>query len=272
MAVDRVDWHGLPPHVRDAVEAHTGPIYAARTVSAGKNSAIAVLLDTPDGRVFVKGLHASHPGVVTQSREAVIAPYVADVSPRMLWRSEIDGWDMLGIEYVEGRHADYTPGSPDLPAVVDVMQRLGAIECPDLPELKKPSQRWKKHVDDPSDLEALAGSALLHTDYNPLNILIDRTGRAHLLDWAWPTRGAAFIDPCVLVYRLMADGHTAAHAQAWVSDTPAWAAAPEEAVDIFAHANARVWAQIAADDPHPWKQQMAAITREWFGTRRGAAR
>lgn len=96
-----------------------------------------------------------------------------------------------------------------------------------------------------------------------MNVLIDKAGAAHLIDWAWPTRGAAFIDPCVLVYRLIADGHTSASAEAWVADTPAWTAASAEAVDVFARANARVWEQIARDDPHPWKRQMAAVTREW---------
>ncbi|MBB5153699.1 aminoglycoside phosphotransferase [Saccharopolyspora phatthalungensis] len=269
MALARVDWQDLPPHVRDVVETNTGPVRSARTVSAGKNSPVALLLDTADGRVFVKGLHADHPGVVTQAREAVITKYVTAVSPRLLWRTEVDGWDLIGIEYVEGRHADYRPDSPDLPAVVDVIQRLGAVECPDLPELKRPAHRWGAYVDDPAELELLTGSTLLHTDYNPLNVIIDRAGRAHLIDWAWPTRGAAFIDPCVLVYRLISEGHSITGAEKWVAGTPAWASASAEAVDVFARANARVWEQIAADDPSPWKQRMAAVTREWSESRRG---
>ncbi|MFD1535587.1 hypothetical protein [Nonomuraea guangzhouensis] len=35
------------------------------------------------------------------------------------------------------------------------------------------------------------------TDYNPLNMLIAE-GRALLIDWAWPTRGAGWIDPACL--------------------------------------------------------------------------
>ncbi|MEV5543934.1 hypothetical protein AB0L13_44710, partial [Saccharopolyspora shandongensis] len=171
MALARVDWNDLSPQVRDVIETHTGPVYSARTMPAGKNSAIALLLDTADGRVFVKGLHADHPGVVAQAREAIIAPYVAAVSPRLLWRTEAEGWDLLGVEYLEGHHADYRPGSPDLPAVIDVMQCLGAVHCPDLPELKTPYQRWRKYVDHPDELDLFAGTILLHTDYNPENIL-----------------------------------------------------------------------------------------------------
>ncbi|MER7076649.1 hypothetical protein SAMN02982929_05289 [Saccharopolyspora kobensis] len=273
MALARVDWHELSSHVREVIESRTGPVRSARTVSAGKHSAVALLLDTADGRVFVKGLRTDHAGIMTQAREAVIAPFVGAVSPRLLWWVEADGWDLLGFEYVEGRHADYRPGSPDLPAVVEVMQRLISIPCPDLPEIKRPEKRWRKYVDDPAELEVLTGSTLLHTDYNPANVLIDSSGTAHLIDWAWPTRGAAFIDPCVLVYRLIADGHTPATAEGWVRDTPAWATASAEAIDVFARANARVWDELAAEAPEDrWKQKMSEVTREWAESRRGTAR
>jgi hypothetical protein len=227
-----------------------------------------LLLHTSDGRVFVKGLHTDrHPGAVTQRREAAIAPYVGEVSPRLLWQTEIDGWVLLGFEYIEGRHADYAPGSDDLPEVIEVITRLGSVRCPDLPELKKPEQRWAAYVSEPEQLELLRGNVLLHTDYNPLNILIDSDGRAHIIDWAWPTRGAAWIDPACFVYRLMAAGHTPRSAEAWARYTPAWAGASEAAISVFSRANARLWAEIAQDDPDPWKQQMATITHEWAASR-----
>jgi hypothetical protein len=37
-------------------------------------------------------------------------------------------------------------------------------------------------------LELLDGDALLHTDFNPLNILVG-PDRVWIIDWAWPTRG-----------------------------------------------------------------------------------
>ncbi|GAA0536122.1 hypothetical protein GCM10009545_43500 [Saccharopolyspora thermophila] len=50
-----------------------------------------------------------------------------------------------------------------------------------------------------------------------------------------------------------------ASAEAWARDTPAWAAASAEAVDVFARVNARVWEEVAATDPHPWKQVSTGI-------------
>jgi hypothetical protein len=42
------------------------------------------------------------------------------------------------------------------------------------------------------NLDLLDGDALLHTDFNPLNILLGPE-RTWLIDWAWPThRSSAF--------------------------------------------------------------------------------
>ena len=127
--------------MRLAIEARTGRVHAARTVSAGLNSQLAVVLDTSAGWVFVKGLRADHPGVVRQGREAMINPYVHAVAPRLQWHRQAAGWDLLAFEYIDGaRHADYRPGSPDLPRVISAMHDLAAVSCSDLP-VKQARQR-----------------------------------------------------------------------------------------------------------------------------------
>jgi hypothetical protein len=134
-------------------------------------------LDTDAGVVFIKGLCADHPGAVRQGREAMINSHVEQLPPRLLWHDQAAGWDVLAFEYITGaRHADYRPGSPDLPRVIDAMHQLAAISCPDLP-VKQARQRWAAYVDREADLDLLDGDALLHTDFNPLNILFgpDRT-------------------------------------------------------------------------------------------------
>ncbi len=56
-------------------------------------------------------------------------------------------------------------------------------------------------------------------------------------------------------------------------DTPAWATALAEAIDVFARANARVWDELAAEAPEDrWKRKMSEVTREWAESRRGTAR
>jgi len=88
-------------------------------------------------------------------------------------------------------------------------------------------------------------------------------------NWAWPTRGAAFIDPACLALRLIIAGHRPAAAEAWAQHSPAWNTTPTKAIDTLVLANTRLWAQIARDDPQPWKQNAAAAAREWAEYRCG---
>jgi hypothetical protein len=263
--MQRTDWVELPHGLRHVIESQTGPVRTAATATEGHNSEVAAFLDTADGRVFIKGLRSDHPRVWTQQREAMVNPFVRHVGPRLLWHIEAEGWNVLGFEHVSGRHADYSPGSPDLPLVIDAMRRLGATSCPDLP-LKRSEERWAGYVDEPAALELLRGDTLLHTDYNPMNILVAGDA-ARIVDWAWPTRGAAWIDPACLALRLMAAGHRPAEAEAWAGLVPAWADAAREAIDTFTLISLHMWEEIAADDPQPWKQRVRTTVEEWVAFR-----
>ena len=253
--------------MRLAIEARTGRVHSARTVSAGLNSQLAVVLDTSTGWVFVKGLREDHPGVVRQGREAMINPYVHAVAPRLRWHHQAAGWDLLAFEYIEGaRHADYRPGSPDLPRVISAMYDLAAVNCPDLP-VKQARQRWAAYVDREADLDLLDGDALLHTDFNPLNILLGQD-RLWIIDWAWPTRGAAFIDAASFLIRAMAAGHSASQAETLAARCPGWQQAPSTAIDVFALASSRLYDEIARQDPQPFKQCLASAADAWVRHRR----
>ena len=109
--------------------------------------------------------------------------------------------------------------------------------------------------------DLLVGDTLLHTDFNPLDVLI-RDGAAWIIDWAWPTRGAALIDPACFLLRLMLGGHTAAQAEVWAAQCDSWAAA-DKAINAFAFASARFYAEIAQEDPQPWKQRLAMAAQNW---------
>ncbi|GII97357.1 hypothetical protein [Sinosporangium siamense] len=173
----------------------------------------------------------------------------------------MDEWDLLGFEHLAGRHANFKAGSPDLPSIVETMAVLGEIDCPDLP-IKVAEHRWRTYVGAPEELKWLKGDRLLHTDYNPVNVLLTEWG-AHLLDWAWPTRGAGWIDPATLILRLIAGGHTPQAAEDVVRDLPAWKSAPSEGVEVFARANVRVWEEIRSNDSSPWIKAMAHAAGAW---------
>lgn len=261
MPVTRVHWDDLPAVAQRAVEQHTGPILRTSTASAGANSGIAATVRTADSVLFVKGVPTVHPQARTQQREAAINPYLPAASPRLLWHVQAAGWDLIGYEHLTGRHADYAPGSPDLPLVAHALVELQETPCPEI-DLKRAEQRWAKYAG-PSGVEHLIGDTLLHTDLAPHNMLM--TTRAHLIDWAWPTRGAAWIDPAVLILRLMEAGHTAAAADAWTRNhVPPWATAPHAAVLAFSEANAHAWDEIARNDSQDWKKNVARHAHDWL--------
>lgn len=82
--------------------------------------------------------------------------------------------------------------------------------------------------------------------------------RAHTIDWAWPTRGAAWIDPAVIILRLVEAGHSAEGADTWArASFASWASAPTAGVTVFADAGAAAWEEIARNDPQDWKKNMA---------------
>jgi hypothetical protein len=264
----RVAWDDLPASLKHAIQARTGPITAIRTATAGQNSPLAAFIDTSDGRVFAKGMPSDHRRVITQAREAAIAPFVSDISPALLWHFDEAGWNVLGYQYAPGRHADYTPGSPDLDRLVQLMNALNKIKVPDdHGPFKRADDRWKPYLDDPESASAFAGPVLTHSDWTPDNVLIS-AHRAWLIDWAWPTLGAGWTDPACWVLRLMASGgHTAPEAERQAIRLPAFQNADPAHIDLFAAANVRLWAEVAQSSTSAWTTKMAQAAQSWSAYR-----
>jgi hypothetical protein len=268
----RIAWDDLPGPLKQVIEARTGPITGVRIANAGQNSPLAAIIDTRDGKVFVKGLPSDHRRVITQAREAAVAPLVSEISPALLWHFDEAGWNVLGYEHADGRHADYTPGSPDLDRLVQLMDALSAIKVPDdLGPLKRAEDRWKPYLDDPETASVFAGPVLTHSDWTPDNVLVS-ADRAWLIDWAWPTLGAGWTDPACWVLRLMASGgHRAYEAERQASRLPAFAAAAPAHINLFAAANVRLWAEVAASSTSAWTTKMAQAAQSWSAYRQGDA-
>ncbi|MER5275412.1 aminoglycoside phosphotransferase [Streptomyces sp. NPDC002809] len=261
MPAPSITFAGLPSGARTAIEAEIGSILRIEDVSAGLNSSLSALAHTADGVVFLKGLRADHRWVWTQQREADINPYVTPLAPRLLFHVIAGGWDLLGFEAIDGHHADYSPGSPDLPKVTGALRELASLPCPEL-ELRLAEQRLAAYVNHPGDTDSFRGDALLHTDWNNHNVLVTED-RAYLVDWAWATRGAPWLDPAHWIIWLIAAGHTPSAAEESVALLPAWALAPPRAVDAFAHASANLWQEISGVTPDGWTKNLLDATRIW---------
>ncbi|MFE6178804.1 aminoglycoside phosphotransferase [Streptomyces sp. NPDC056464] len=256
----------LPDTVLSLIEKATGPVDDVRTLKAGRNSAVAARVYASDHALFVKGLPLDHPWVWTQKREADISPYVQDIAPKLYWHAEEDGWSLLGFEYVEGKHADFTPGSPDLTAVMASMTRLSQVPTPST-ELKTMPHRLRSYVDDPAELAWFSGNSLLHTEWNPHNVLMTNR-EAMLVDWG-ASLGAAWIDPALWLLWLIAHDHSPAQAEAQAAVHPAWEHAPSAGLDALAHAQRRLWDSIADESTDDWAKPMQRAARAWGEYRTG---
>jgi hypothetical protein len=247
--------------IRELIEKETGPVRAVEEISEGRNSEVSVIVRTDDDATFVKGRRADHAQAWTQDRERAVNRFVRHVAPQLKWSSRDGAWDLNGFEYIPGVSADYSPGSPHLPQVLETLLRLQKTPCPGI-EVKQAAQRWASYTSTP---ELLAGTCLLHTDWNPSNVLVN--SRAYLVDWAWPTKGAAWIDPACWTVWLIASGHSPRSAESWAARVPSWHRAPPGALDEFARVQALMWAGIAADSAETWTGNLARASRQWAAHR-----
>jgi hypothetical protein len=241
------------------------------TACTGINSHIAAFLDTDTGHVFLKGLPQDHIGIKGQQREAAVNPHLHGTGPHLLWHAVVEGWNLLAFEVVEdARSIEYSPGSPDLPKFAALLGELSKIKNPSVP-IMAAERRWAGCLDNAEDAKHFAGDSLLRTDFNPANVLITEE-RAVLVDWAWATRGAGFIDPACAIPRLIAAGHTIAMAESWAAQTIAWQRADPSAIDLFAGALASGLRQAADNDSTgEWRRPMVEAAHRWADYRNASA-
>ncbi|RSM50915.1 hypothetical protein DMA12_00680 [Amycolatopsis balhimycina DSM 5908] len=282
----RYSWSELPDAVRAAVQAHTGPI--GRTVAAGAGqSCDAALTLCRDGMapVFCKAVKGISREMRWLRTEVESAGLVGGLAPAVLFSADLvaDGedWFVVGFEHVAGRPANLAPGSPDLPVLASLLDRIGAVSAPHLRSL---GDRWgapwwdRLARDRPGivsgwDLAEVSaweqkapglvrGDRLVHTDLHADQFVIgagaDAGGAVRVLDWAWPASGAAWVDPAFLVIRLIGAGHTPAQAEAWARAHTHFADAPQEAVTAFAVYVAGLWTAKAATT-----DALARLAREY---------
>lgn len=255
--MSRTGWWELPAEVRAAVEEQTGLVDGARDVADGLTCSTAAVLSTGTGQVFMKGVPVGDArGRAAQAVEAAVNEATRGVGPGLLWQVVADGWDLLGFEYVDGRHADLSAGSPDLVLVADALRAAQTVRAPEgVPSFADQFA----DVLPPGQLELLRGDALLHTDTNPHNLLVG-DDRAWIVDWAMPAAGPAWVDVAYTTVRLMEADCPAGEALAWAAQFPAWTAADPRAVEAFVAGTCRLWErQIGARGARPSNARYATL-------------
>ncbi|GGY07479.1 hypothetical protein GCM10010358_70760 [Streptomyces minutiscleroticus] len=246
MFLSRVSFNELPVLARQAVEIHTGRITSTHPVDRDTSSPVACVLETETGRVFVKGTPAGSCQAAPLWAHIDLARYLPAAIPRQQWYVAAGGWVLAGYEAVTGDPADYT-STDDLLLTLDALQNLQAATAPRRIELSTAQERWGRYAP-PGQARRFAGTTLLYAHWTASSVLLD-AGRAHLVDWPWPVRGAAWIDPFVLALRMVQAGHQPSTAVAWVQRVPSWRRAEPDALLAFAAAMTRQWQAKAKTDP-----------------------
>lgn len=286
----RSTWDDLPAPVRAAIEREAGPVSRAEVPSAGRNSDFSATLHVEEGLVFCKGIaNAEGKRGRMHRHEADINPWLPSaVAPRLQWRTEVDGWLLLGFGHVSGRHADLSPGSLDLPLVSETVNTFVhelagcSAEAPRLAEQWNRLAAWRRLATDPAadldewtlthldqlvewetrGIEMVDGDSLVHTDLHSLNILVS-SGRALIVDWAWSRLGTAAADVAFLVARLVAADHTPAEAERWAETQQVWRDASLEMRTAFAVAIWGIWQYQSGQQPRLLWDELVPAARSW---------
>lgn len=258
------DWGQLPPSVRRAVQRQCGAVIAVEPSTVGINSHFSATLRTCDQKFFCKGIPADHANARMHHSESQVNRYLPDsIAPPLVSTIDEDGWLMLVFQHVDGRHADFSPHSPDLARIAEKICTMGnelkGAPCAAAGPLGPKMERfhiWRRFSEGSisrvgldawtlENLEQLAewesrasyvvsGNTLLHSDLNQGNILVHGNGNVYFIDWACASRGAAWVDIAYTVPRLMACGHSPQQAEAWAQTIPAWSTATDAALTAFA--------------------------------------
>lgn len=239
----RIDWTAVPADVRAAVENSLGsPIVAAVSQPGGFSPGVAARCRLADGgRVFVK---AVSPDQNRQSprmhrREAEVARQLPAFvpAPRLLHVHDDGHWVVLAFTDVDGRQPREPWTLPDLdvvmPAIADLGRAVTPVEIAGLASVvdrhRSIFDGWRRLASGDGDLaalprwvasridhladiesrweEAAAGDRLLHADLRADNVLIRPDGSVVFVDWPWACRGAAFVDPLLMVWSIgLGDG------------------------------------------------------------------
>ncbi|MEV6366928.1 phosphotransferase [Micromonospora musae] len=102
-------------------------------------------------------------------------------------------------------------------------------------------------------IPGMDGGTLIHSDLNPANLIITTNG-LRIVDWAYTTKAAPWVELALLVQWLIGSGHTAAQAEQRLAPFPAWTTTDLSALDQFASNNASKWSAKSLHSREQWVQ------------------
>lgn len=256
----RSDWTALPDAVVDGIADRVGRPFDVVPAPSGNHAEIAATVSGPGTAVFVKAASAGVRSLRYELTATLAAAKVTDTAPMVRWHFEAAGWLVMGAELLHGPHPDLSPGAADLGLLTAALKGLQETPALGEPWFTPAARLGWSHP-------AMDGTMLVHSDLNPTNMIVTADG-LRIVDWAWATRAAPWVELALLVQWLIGSDHTAGQAEEWLSQFPVWEATGPDVLDDFAVRNAAKWSAKARQHPDRWVHDLADWTGEWAIFRR----
>ncbi|MDM4719793.1 phosphotransferase [Micromonospora sp. WMMA1363] len=253
----RSDWIALPDAVAAEVAERVGGIVGVYPAPSGNHAEIASAVIGSTSKAFVKAASGDL-GVRSLRYELAATGAVDRFPPATLWHVERDGWLVVGAELLAGSHADLSPGGADLD--------LLGVALKGLQESVAPPGAWFTPETRLGFTRQADGDTLIHSDLNPANLIVTTHG-LRIVDWAYATKAAPWVELALLVQWLIGGGHSPEQAEDWLAQFPAWAETDPEVLDDFAARNASKWASKSRQSTLGWVHDLAAWTCKWAAHR-----
>ncbi|TDC02242.1 aminoglycoside phosphotransferase [Micromonospora fluostatini] len=250
----RSDWTTLPEAVTARIAERVGGIIDVDPAPSGNHAEIASTVTGSARKVFVKAASGDL-GVRSLRFELAATSAITGYPPEVLWHFECGGWLVVGVEHLDGSHPDLSPGSADLDLLASALKGLQETPAPDGRWFTPANRLGFAHP-------AMEGGMLVHSDLNPANLIVTTRG-LRIVDWAWATRSAPWVELALLVQWLIGSGHTASQAEKWLAQFPAWTATDPEVLNDFATRSASKWSTKSRESNLGWVHDLAAWTTEW---------
>jgi hypothetical protein len=222
--------------------------------------------------------------------EVSAAALTAGFAPGVLFSTDVDGWLLVGFDYLVGRAASLAPGSPDLPLVGIVTEKISTVDAPGVRPLRDrwSGTNWWNQLasEDPeavadcdvaemSHWEAIApelidGDRLLHTDLHGEQFVVGPSGSIHVIDWGFPGAGAAWVDTAFLALRLVEAGHSPEQADTWARGLSSFVDVSNEALTAFAVYLAGMWGYWGATESVRGARHRAQLALDYAAWRRSS--
>lgn len=230
--MSRIHWNGLPEDVRRAVlvglAARPEDVRAVKFPEGGFTSGLVCVIDTAVGSYFIKAMHESSSQasleLIREERLVLSRTKQSYPIPSLMHTVEQSGWIVLVNEAVSGVPLDERTDEAGLIAAMDalvvVRERFVAQED-SLPRVaaryegllsyapqmlhRRPELAGTMSLaeviarSERAVAAASAGDELVHGDLRPDNVLVEASGRAWLVDWAWGCRGQVWADAVTLM-------------------------------------------------------------------------